>query len=57
MSDGIFTFFNKATVESMFKRVANSPLALSLPCSKTIRVSDRDSRTVIGRIRHVTSPV
>ena len=28
MSDGIFTFFDKATVESMFKRVANGPLAL-----------------------------
>ena len=57
MSDGIFTFFDKATVESMFKRVANGPLALLLPCLQTIRVSDRDSRTVIGRIRDVTSPV
>ena len=57
MSDGIFTFFDKATVESMFKRVANGPLALLLPCLQTIRVSDRDSRTVIGRIRDETSPV
>ena len=33
-----------------------------LPCLQTIRVSDpgvsdRNSRTVIGRIRHVTSPI
>ena len=28
-----------------------------LLCLQTIRVSDRDSRTVIGRIRHVTSPI
>ena len=28
-----------------------------LPCLQTIRVSDRDSRTVIGRTRHVSSPV
>ena len=28
-----------------------------LPCLQTIRVSDRDSRTVIGRIRHMTSPI
>ena len=28
-----------------------------LPCLQTIRVSDRDSRTVIGRVRHVTSPI
>ena len=29
-----------------------------LPCLQTIRVSDRDSRTVIGRlIRQVTSPI
>ena len=28
-----------------------------LPCLQTIRVSDRDSRTVIGRTRHVTSPI
>ena len=28
-----------------------------LPCLQTIRVSDRDSRTVIGKIRHVTSPI
>ena len=26
-----------------------------LPCLQTIRVAVRDSRTVIGRIRHVTS--
>ena len=57
MSDGIFTFFDKATVESMFKRVANGPLVLLLPCLQTIRISDWDSRTVIGRIRHVTSPI
>ena len=41
----------------MFKRVANGTLALLLPCLQTIRVSDQDSRTEIGRIRHVTSPV
>ena len=28
-----------------------------LPCLQTIRVSDRDSRTVIGKTRHVTSPI
>ena len=28
-----------------------------LPCLRTIRVSDRDSRTVINRTRHVTSPI
>ena len=28
-----------------------------MPCSQTIRVSGWDSRTVIGRIRHVTSPI
>ena len=28
-----------------------------LPCLQTIRVSDGDSRTVIGRTRHVTSPI
>ena len=28
-----------------------------LPCLQTIRVSDRDSRTVIGRTHHVTSPI
>ena len=28
-----------------------------LPCLQTIRISDRDSRTVIGRTRHVTSPI
>ena len=28
-----------------------------LPCLQTIRVSDGDSRTVIGRISHVTSPI
>ena len=28
-----------------------------LPCLQTIRVSDRDFRTVIGRTRHVTSPI
>ena len=28
-----------------------------LPCLQTIRVSDRDSRTVIDRTRHVTSPI
>ena len=28
-----------------------------LPCLQTIRVSDQDSRTVIGRTRHVTSPI
>ena len=28
-----------------------------LPCLQTIRVSDRDSRIVIGRIHHVTSPI
>ena len=28
-----------------------------LPCLQTIRVSDRDSLTVIGRIRHVTSTI
>ena len=28
-----------------------------LPCLQTIRVSDRISRTVIGRTRHVTSPI
>ena len=28
-----------------------------MPCLQTIRVSGRDSRTVIGRIRHVTSPI
>ena len=28
-----------------------------LPCLQTIWVSDQDSRTVIGRIRHVTSPI
>ena len=28
-----------------------------LPCLQTIRVSDRDSRTVIGRTCHVTSPI
>ena len=28
-----------------------------MPCLQTIRVSDRDSRTVIGRIRQVTSPI
>ena len=31
--------------------------SILLPCLQTIRVSDRDSRTVIGRIRHVTSPI
>ena len=30
---------------------------LLLPCLQTIQVSDRKSRTVIGRIRHVTSPI
>ena len=28
-----------------------------LPCLQTIRISDRDSRTVIGRTLHVTSPI
>ena len=28
-----------------------------LPCLQTIQVSDRDSRTVMGRTRHVTSPI
>ena len=28
-----------------------------LPCLQLTRVSDRDSRTVIGRTRHVTSPI
>ena len=28
-----------------------------MPCVQTIRVSDRDSRTVIGRTGHMTSPV
>ena len=28
-----------------------------LPCLQTIRVSDRASCTVIGRTRHVTSPI
>ena len=28
-----------------------------LPCLQTIRVSDRTSCTVIGRTRHVTSPI
>ena len=28
-----------------------------LPCLQTIRVSDRDSGTVIGRTRHVTSRI
>ena len=28
-----------------------------LPCLQTIRVWDRDSLTVIGRTRHVTSPI
>ena len=28
-----------------------------LLCLQTIQVSDRDSRTVIGRTRHVTSPI
>ena len=28
-----------------------------LPCLQTIRVSDRDFRTVIGRTRHVTRPI
>ena len=28
-----------------------------LPCLQTIRVSDRVSGTVIGRTRHVTTPV
>ena len=36
------------------RRCGNS---LILPCLQTIRVSDRDSRTVVGRTRHVTSPV
>ena len=30
---------------------------LLLPCLQTIRVSDRDSRTVVGRTDHVTSPI
>ena len=38
-----------------------SPISLQygllLPCLPTIRVTDRDSRTVIGRTRHVTSPI
>ena len=33
----------------------NEPLLL--PCLQTIQVSDRDSRTVSGRTRHVTSPI
>ena len=28
-----------------------------LPCLQTVWVSDRDSRTMIGRTRHVTSPI
>ena len=28
-----------------------------LPCLQTIRVSDQDSRTVIDRTRHMTSPI
>ena len=28
-----------------------------LPCLQTIRIADRDSRAVIGRTRHVTSPI
>ena len=28
-----------------------------MPCLQTIRVSDRDSRTLIGRTRHVTTPI
>ena len=36
--------------------IFSSDLVL-LPCLQTILVSDRDSRTVIGRTRHVTSPV
>ena len=31
--------------------------SILLPCLQTIRVSDRDSRTVIDRTRHVTSPI
>ena len=33
------------------------PFYSLLPCLQTIRVSDQDSRTVIGRTRHVTSPI
>ena len=32
-------------------------LVVLLPCLQTIWVSDQDSRTVIGRSRHVTSPI
>ena len=31
--------------------------SILLPCLQTIRFSDRDSRTVIGRTRLVTSPI
>ena len=36
----------------------NNPQYISLlPCLQTIRVSDRDSRAVIGRTCHVTNPM
>ena len=35
----------------------NSESGALLPCLQTIWVSDRESRTVIGRTRHVTSPI
>ena len=34
-----------------------SELPRLLPCLQTIKVSDWDSRTVIDRTRHVTSPI
>ena len=33
------------------------PYVSLLPCLQTIGVLDRDSRKVIGRTRHVTSPI
>ena len=37
--------------------LANEQYYVLMPCLQTIRVSDRDCHTVIGKIRHVISPI
>ena len=62
----MFLMFNPCLVIrviSVFTAPVTSPIIIVmiiinlLPCLQTIQVSDQDSRTVIGRTRHVTSPI
>ena len=42
---------------SLTKRLESAQYTALFPCLQTIRVSDRDPGTVIGRTRHMTSPI